>query len=105
VEINPRYTMGRLTAELMKQTAPGSHGLFQIFNRSQLRAEGFADFPSYARAATERFPLKLEGEPTPRICEGTIVLNDPARATACLAIFQVGHTPPATKWAAAQATP
>src|SRR5205814_1256405 len=48
VEINPRYTMGRLTVELMKQTCPGSHGLFRLINHAHLRTEGFADFSAYA---------------------------------------------------------
>jgi len=49
VEINPRYTMGRVTVELMKQVAPGSHGLFRLLNHSMLHAEGFDDFVSYGR--------------------------------------------------------
>jgi len=89
VEINPRYTMGRVTVELMKHVAPGSHGWFRLVNRAQARAEGFDDFVSYARSLRERFPLHLEGHPTPRIREGTLCLNDPAQAQVCLAVFQV----------------
>jgi hypothetical protein len=92
VEINPRYTMGRLTLELMKQTCPGSCGLFHLVSRTQASAEGVADFAGYARSLSERFPLHLEGEPTPKIREGALCLNDPAQAQVCLATFQVSRT-------------
>ena len=93
VEINPRYTMGRLTVELMKQTCPGSHGFFRLINRAQMRAEGFEDFPAFARSLTGNHPLRLEGEPTPKIREGALCLNDPAAAQVCLAMFQVSRGP------------
>ena len=93
-EINPRYTMGRLTVELMKHVCPGCHGLFRLVNLAQLRAEGFVDFSSYARSLSERFPLKLEGEPIPKIREGALCLNEPGQAQVCLATFQVSrHSP------------
>jgi uncharacterized ferritin-like protein (DUF455 family) len=91
VEINPRYTMGRLTVELMKRTCPGSSGLFRLVNRAMVRAEGFDDFPTYARSLIERFPLRLEGDPVPRIREGVLCLNNPADAQVCLAVFQVAE--------------
>ncbi len=91
VEINPRYTMGRVTVELMKHVAPGSRGLFRLISRKQALAAGFADFPAYARSLSERFPVQLKGEPSPRISEGAICLNDPAQAQVCLAVFQVAH--------------
>ena len=91
VEINPRYTMGRLTIELMRQTCQASVGQFRLVNSARLHHEGFADFSSYAAALTERFPLRLEGEPVPRIREGFICLNDPQTAQVCLAVFQVGR--------------
>jgi len=89
VEINPRYTMGRLTVELMRQTCPGSSGLFRLVNRSMVRKTGFADFDSYARALGKEHPLHLEGAPVARIREGALCLNDPAQAQVVLATFQV----------------
>ena len=92
VEINPRYTMGRLTVELMKQACPGSCGLFRLVNRASATAAGAADFPAFARSLVERSPLRLEGEPVPRIREGALCLNDPHQAQVCLAVFEVGRT-------------
>lgn len=93
VEINPRYTMGRLTVELMKQVCPGSHGLFRLVKAGDLRAAGCDDFSAYARLLHERHPLRLEGEPVPRIRDGTLCLGDPAAARCCLPIFKVGAAP------------
>jgi uncharacterized ferritin-like protein (DUF455 family) len=88
VEINPRYTMGRVTVELMKHVAPGSRGEFRLVNRKQMLAEGFTDFMTFAGSLTGRFPIQLKGDPSPRISEGALCLNDPARAQVCLAVLQ-----------------
>jgi uncharacterized ferritin-like protein (DUF455 family) len=93
VEINPRYTMGRLTVELMKRASPGSYGKFQLVSLASARAAGWADFPSYAKALQATHPLQLEGQPVPRIREGALCLNDPAATRVCLAVFEVSPRP------------
>ena len=92
VEINPRFTMGRVTLELMKHTTPGSHGLFRLINPALAKREGHPDLSFAARAMTEVHPLQLSVEPASRIHEGTVCLNDPATAQVCLAVFQVTRT-------------
>jgi hypothetical protein len=89
VEINPRYTMGRLTVELMRQTCPGSSGLFRLVNRAEVRREGFENFADYANALGRQHPLHLAGQPALRIREGAVCLNDPEAAQVCLATFKV----------------
>jgi len=93
VEINPRYTMGRVLVELMRQTCQNCHGSFRLVNLVQLRAEGFENFPAFAKSLMEKSPLQLEGQP-PRIRSGALCLNDPATARVCLAVFQVSRTVP-----------
>jgi hypothetical protein len=89
VEINPRYTMGRLLTELMAYTAPGGFGIFRLVNRAILCAEGFQNFVAYAGFMKKRFPVRLEGVPVPRIREGALCLNDPDQARSYLGIFRV----------------
>ncbi len=90
VEINPRYTMGRVLVELMRQTHQNTFGTFRLVNTAQLRSEGFEDFPTYAKSLAEKNPIQLAGEPLPRIHRGAICLNDPTTAKVCLAIFRAG---------------
>jgi hypothetical protein len=92
VEINPRYTMGRVMVELMKQTRQGSCGSFRLVNQAQLRTEGFAKFSDYAASLRENFPLQFEGEQVQKIRSGAVCLNDPAKAQVCLGVFRVGRT-------------
>ena len=91
-EINLRYTMGRLTLELMKHTCPGSAGMFRLVSQTIVRAEGFASFVDYARALAGCAPLRLAGSPRPKIQAGVVCLNDPATAAEYLAVFRVGRT-------------
>ena len=89
VEINPRYTMGRLTVELMKRVCPGSYGLFQLVNYSALKAASCGDFKTFVVTQSKKFRVVMEGSPHERIREGFICLTDPESAQVCLATFQV----------------
>lgn len=95
VEINPRYTMGRVTVELMRRVFQGSSGVFRLINRAALKADGFADFPSWVEQRMKQHPLKLDGSPNPRICEGFVSLTDLKQSEAWLATFEVFRSPEA----------
>ena len=91
VEINPRYTMGRVTIELMGRASPGSQGCFQLVTPTMARQRGHSSLAAYAEWLQKQFPLQLAGEPVQKIVSGVICLNDPARVKTCLAIFRVAH--------------
>ncbi|HEX5218067.1 MAG TPA: DUF455 family protein [Verrucomicrobiae bacterium] len=95
VEINPRFTMGRVTVELMKRAAQGSYGLFCLCNRASLRSEGCDDFVALSQKLRKQFPLHFSNDPARRIAEGVVCLNEPEQAQVCLAVFQVFRNAPA----------
>ncbi len=89
VEINPRHTMGRVAIELMRGVCPGSEGTFRLARLAEARADGNGGLEEHAGNLETRHPLRLSGSPRGKIREGTWVLNDPSRATVCLAVFEV----------------
>jgi len=56
-----------------------------------LRDRGITDFVAYAESLKEAQPVQLKGEPTPRIWEGAVCLNDPAAAQVVLACLEVSR--------------
>lgn len=92
VEINPRFTMGRVAHELEQHNAPRSVGLFQIITKSQLRKTSTPSFTEWAALAEQTNPVQLTGNTKPLIRTGTFPLNDPKTAKQFLAVYHVSES-------------
>ena len=113
VEVNPRYTMGRVALALAEHVAPGSAAagrvasatavtgrtaLWLALRASQIRAAGYESPLALARHLEERHPVRLTGAPAsgsaptrPQglIEAGAVCTNDPAKARAVLGVLAV----------------
>ncbi len=89
VEINPRYTMGRIAYELGQRNAASSPGFFQLLTRSQVRKAGSRNFPDFSEKLTKDHPVELTKEKKPRIVSGSFPLTDPLHAKRFLAVYHV----------------
>ena len=79
VEVNARYTMGRVAIELQKKTAPGLGGFYEIVRKSQLQEELI-------------FGPIAEGWLQVGLSTGTYVLNDPSQAEEFLAVYHAAKS-------------
>ena len=89
IEINPRFTMGRLAAELGRHNAPGCSGFLTLLSLPELKGSGFDSFNKWAANLTEHHPIQLDDYH--RIKNGKIFLNDPSSANGCLAVWTVSR--------------
>lgn len=89
VEINPRFTMGRVALGLARRVNASRTALWLILNRRQCQSAGFADIAAFAAHLEERFPVELKGE---HLSRGVICTTDPAQAQAFATLLLVGES-------------
>ncbi|MCZ6673692.1 MAG: DUF455 family protein, partial [Verrucomicrobia bacterium] len=89
VELNPRFTMGRLAHELGQHMAAGSMGCFQVLTQSQIQKTKTPRIFDFSEELKQRHPVVLTSEPKPRIVSGSFPLNDPLSAKYFLAVYHV----------------
>ena len=92
VEINPRYTMGRVAYEIGQHTIAGAPGLFQIVSKKQVQKVCGLSLSAYADELEKASPVRLVDRGKPQIAEGSFALTDPANAERFLALFHVRPT-------------
>lgn len=89
VEINPRYTMGRVAHELSQRAVPGAFGLFQIVSRKQIKKSLGLSWEDYAKTFGVRDGISPQGMRSGRLSDVSIVLTDPKQAQRFLALFHI----------------
>lgn len=89
IEINPRFTMGRLAVELSRHNAPGCSGFLTLLSLPELRRSGFDSFEQWAADLKANHPIRLDK--LQRIESGKVFLNDPSLAQGCLSVWTVSR--------------
>lgn len=85
LEINPRYTMGRLALELNKRVR--GQGAWFFLRLDQVQAAGFKDFMALAEVIQEQERTQDNNG----IRKGFWPTNDPVHAKSCLTVLGVDH--------------
>lgn len=77
VEVNPRYTMGRVALELDRHVHHAASATWAHVTPKQVQAFGFADVAAFAAEASTRFPVERLGTTGPLV-QGFLPTTDPS---------------------------
>ena len=78
VELNPRWTLGRVAWALENQLAPGVEGIWLCLPVRTILGQGHATVAEFAQGLAQRHPVTLNA--ARRLTSGVVFTTDPARA-------------------------
>jgi hypothetical protein len=87
VEINPRFTMGRIAVELDRRVHAAARCQWLHISVEQIRRSGWADAAAYTQALQQAYPVTLRRG---LLESGVVPTNDPTAAKAILTLLVAG---------------
>ena len=79
VELNPRWTMGRVALELEKRLSSGVSAIWAWLPVREIAAQGYPTVKAFAEALARRYPITLG--PRSLLQSGVVFTSDPERVT------------------------
>lgn len=90
VEINPRFTMGRIALELDRHVHHGAQSYWLHVTSKMISSLGYNSFAEFARSQETLFPVQRQKSEPQLITGGFIATNDPQHCQSVLSILLVG---------------
>lgn len=88
IELNPRWTMGRVALALEKHLMPGVPGLWKLTSQREVQQQGFKSLAHFAEQVQLKSPpvFKQAGGQR-RLASGAVFTNDPSQARSVLTVL------------------
>ena len=90
VEVNPRFTMGRVALRLRRRVNAARTALWLLLRQRDMETAGFGSVASFADHLQSASPLEMMPDGR-QISDGVLFTTDPARAEAVASLLVVGR--------------
>lgn len=91
VELNPRWTMGRVALALERKVQPGVPAVWRFIPAREARARGHDGLAGLADSLRSEHPLQPAQGARDRFKEGVLFTNDPRVARETLSVLAIGQ--------------